>query len=133
MVQDEARQVAEYWDRIAPEFDSIYTGKKNPLARTLDKWLRRDMYERFNWVMGAAGNIEGRNVCDVGCGSGRFVSALAQRGANVVGLDFAPTMLQLAQELANRDGGAGGGEIVVLDILDLENKRSIFLVIAICF
>src|SRR2546427_1855601 len=80
MVQDEARQVAEYWDRIAPEFDTIYSGNKNPVARTLDKWLRRDMYERFNWVLHKAGDLAGKTACDVGCGSGRFVSALAQRG-----------------------------------------------------
>ena len=131
--QDEARQVAEYWDRIAPEFDSIYTGKKNPLARTLDRWLRRDMYERFNWVMRGAGNIEGLNVCDVGCGSGRFVSALAQRGARVVGLDFAPTMLQLAEDLAKRDGVAERCEFVLSDVLDWKTRRQFDLVIAIGF
>ena len=131
--QDEARQVAEYWDRIAPEFDSIYTGKKNPLARTLDRWLRRDMYERFNWVMRGAGNIEGLNVCDVGCGSGRFVSALAQRGAHVVGLDFAPAMLQLAQDLAKRDGVAERCEFVLSDVLDWKTRRQFDLVIAIGF
>ena len=32
MVQDETQQIAEYWDRIAPQFDAIYTGKKNPIA-----------------------------------------------------------------------------------------------------
>src|SRR5256885_4451314 len=133
MAQDEARQVAEYWDRIAPAFDTIYSGNKNPLARTLDKWLRRDMYERFNWVMRAAGNIEGHNVCDVGCGSGRFVSALAQRGAHVVGLDFAPTMLQLAQDLAQRDGVAERCEFVLSDVLDWKTKRQFDLVIAIGF
>ena len=26
MVQDESRQIAEYWDRIAPKFDSPQTG-----------------------------------------------------------------------------------------------------------
>ena len=56
MAQEEARQVAEYWDRIAPAFDTIYSGNKNRAARTLDKWLRRDMYERFNWVMRKAGD-----------------------------------------------------------------------------
>src|SRR5436190_18392344 len=79
MIQDEVRQVSEYWDRIAPEFDTIYSGNKNPVARTLNKWLRRDMYERFDWVMRKAGDVADKTVCDIGCGSGRFVSALAQR------------------------------------------------------
>jgi ubiquinone/menaquinone biosynthesis C-methylase UbiE len=133
MVQDEARQVAEYWDRIAPEFDSIYTGDKNPVARGLDKWLRRDMYERFNWVMRRAGDCRGQTICDIGCGSGRFVSALAQQGGQVSGLDFAPTMLKLAQELVHRDGVADRCDFVLSDVLDWKTDRKFDLVIAIGF
>jgi ubiquinone/menaquinone biosynthesis C-methylase UbiE len=133
MVQDEARQVAEYWDRIAPEFDSIYTGDKNPVARGLDKWLRRDMYERFHWVMRRAGNCRGQTICDIGCGSGRFVSALAQKGGQVTGLDFAPTMLKLAQELVQRDGVADRCDFVLSDVLDWKTDRTFELVIAIGF
>jgi ubiquinone/menaquinone biosynthesis C-methylase UbiE len=133
MVQDEARQVAEYWDRIAPEFDSIYTGDKNPVARGLDKWLRRVMYERFHWVMRRAGNCRGQTICDIGCGSGRFVSALAQKGGQVTGLDFAPTMLKLAQELVQRDGVADRCDFVLSDVLDWKTDRTFELVIAIGF
>src|SRR4030081_1637616 len=96
---DESRQVAEYWDRIAPEFDSIYAGKRNPLGRYLDRWLRKDMYQRFDWVMRKADEIQPATVCDIGCGSGRFVSSLAKRGAQVTGVDFAPEMLKLARQL----------------------------------
>jgi len=133
MVRDEARQIAEYWDRIAPEFDSIYTGNKNPVARGLDKWLRRDMYERFNWVMRRAGDCRGQTICDVGCGSGRFVSALAQKGARVTGLDFAPTMLQLARQLVQHDGVGDRCDFVLSDVLDWKTDRKFDLVIAIGF
>jgi hypothetical protein len=34
MVQDEVQQIANYWNRIAPQFVAIYSGKKNP-NRTL--------------------------------------------------------------------------------------------------
>lgn len=133
-VQDEeARQIAEYWDKIAPEFDSIYTGNKNPVARTLDKVLRRDMYERFHWVMRKAGDCRGQSICDVGCGSGRFVSALAQKGATVTGLDFAPTMLKMAKELVQQDGVANHCDFVLSDILDWKTDRKFDMVIAIGF
>jgi ubiquinone/menaquinone biosynthesis C-methylase UbiE len=133
-VQDEeAKQIAEYWDKIAPEFDSIYTGKKNPVARTLDKVLRRDMYERFHWVMRSAGDCRGQSLCDVGCGSGRFVSALAKKGGTVTGLDFAPTMLKMAQELVEHDGVANRCDFVLSDILDWKTDRKFDMVIAIGF
>ena len=55
--------------------------------------------------MRKAGDVADKTVCDIGCGSGRFVSALAQRGAHVTGLDFAPTMLKLAGDLVERTVG----------------------------
>jgi SAM-dependent methyltransferase len=133
MIRNEATQIAEYWDRIAPAFDSIYTGQKNPVARALDKWLRRDMYERFDWVMERAGDVRGSGVCDIGCGSGRFVTALARRGARVTGLDFAPTMLKMARELVRNEGVANQCDFVQTDILDWRTDRTFDLTIAIGF
>jgi 2-polyprenyl-3-methyl-5-hydroxy-6-metoxy-1,4-benzoquinol methylase len=125
--------LAEYWDRIAPQFDSIYTGKKNPLARRLDRWLRQDIYQRFDWVMRAAEQTRPATVCDVGCGSGRFVTSLAQRGARVTGVDFAPAMLDLARQLANAEGVADRCQFVLNDILDWQTTETFDLVIAIGF
>lgn len=133
MAHDEARQVAEYWNRIALNFDAIYTGNKNVLSRKLDRWLRRDIFERFDWVMQRAGNLQGTTVCDVGCGSGRFVSALAQQGARVTGLDFAPEMLRLSRDLVESRGVASQCNFVLNDILNWETKQRFDLVIAIGF
>jgi ubiquinone/menaquinone biosynthesis C-methylase UbiE len=97
--------VTRHFDLTAAEFDSIYTGAgKGLIGRLLDKSLRRDMYERFRLTIEAAGEEPGRTVLDVGCGTGRFAVALAERGAVVVGLDPAPSMLKIAQELAEKAG-----------------------------
>jgi SAM-dependent methyltransferase len=133
MSVDEARQIADYWDRIAPQFDAIYSGKKSRIARMLDRVFRRDMYQRFDWVMRKSNDIRNKTVCDVGCGSGRFVSALAQRGATVTGLDFAPTMLQLAKQLVDQDGVGTRCDFVLTDVLDWKTDRSFDEVIAIGF
>ena len=103
------------------------------MARLLDRWLRRDMYERFHWVVRKADDCRGQTVCDVGCGSGRFVSALAQRGARVTGLDFAPNMLQLAKALVSKDGVLERCDFVLSDIQDWKTDRQFDLVIAIGF
>ena len=78
MPQDNMPQVKQYWNDIAHQFDAIYTGKKSFVARRLDRWLRRDIYQRFDWVMEQAGNVRGQRICDLGCGSGRFVAELAK-------------------------------------------------------
>lgn len=130
---DETRQVAEYWNKIANEFDAIYTGNKNPIARRLDRWLRRDIYQRFEWVMSQAGDARGMKICDIGCGSGRFVASLAKRGAQVTGVDFAPEMLKLGAQLADKEGVADRCKFVLSDVLDWKTDEQFDLVIAIGF
>jgi len=100
MLDLETNKVLAYWDHAAPGFDAIYTGKKPAWARFLDRSLRRDMYQRFDWVMKHSGNLDGRSVCDLGCGTGRYVIAYAQSGAGrVVGIDGAPNMVRQASAL----------------------------------
>jgi 2-polyprenyl-3-methyl-5-hydroxy-6-metoxy-1,4-benzoquinol methylase len=130
---DETQQIAEYWNNIANRFDAIYTGNKNPIARNLDRWLRRDIYQRFEWVMSQAGDLRGMKVCDIGCGSGRFVASLAKRGAQVTGVDFAPEMLKLGGQLAEKEGVAERCKFVLSDVLDWKTDEHFDLVIAIGF
>ena len=131
MAGAEASQVADYWNRIARQFDAIYSGNKHASARALDRWLRHDMYDRFDWVMRNAGDGGGMSVCDVGCGSGRFVSALARKGMRVTGLDFAPEMLRLARDLVERESVADRCTFFLTDVLDWNTTDRFDLVIAI--
>jgi 2-polyprenyl-3-methyl-5-hydroxy-6-metoxy-1,4-benzoquinol methylase len=132
---DETEQIAKYWNDIASDFDAIYTGKKNPISRGLDRWLRRDIYERYEWVMRQAGppDLSGMKICDIGCGSGRFVASLAKRGAQVTGVDFAPDMLKLGAQLCEKEGVADRCKFVLSDVLDWKTSEKFDLVIAIGF
>lgn len=42
------------------------------------------------------GDLEGLRVLDAGCGPGEMCVALAERGAEVVGVDLAPSLLEVA-------------------------------------
>jgi len=120
-------KVAQYWNDIAQDFDAIYTGQnKSAFARALDQWLRRDIYERFDWVMRKSGDVTGKTICDIGCGSGRFVASLAKRGAKrVMGVDVAPEMLKLARELAMKEGVTANTDFAQMDVIDW-NRSDVF-------
>lgn len=134
MTQDNMPQVKRFWNDVAHQFDAIYTGKKSPVARALDQWLRKDIYQRFDWVMQQASDVRGKTICDVGCGSGRFVAALAKRGAaHVTGVDIAPEMLKLAETLTKAEGVADRCTFVNSDVIDWKSPDTYDLTIAIGF
>ena len=135
MTEDTMPRVARFWNDIAWEFDSIYSGAdKNAVGRALDRFFRKDMYQRFNWVMQRCGDLRGKNICDVGCGSGRFVTAFAQREAgHVTGVDVADTMLRLARNLVEQDCVEERCDFVQSDVLNWETRQTFDLTIAIGF
>lgn len=98
-------QLAVYWDRQAPAFDALYSGRKNEVSRLWDRLTRQNISARFDFTMRATEPVRDKRILDVGCGPGWYCCALAERGAEeVVGLDLAPQMLSLAQRLAAQRG-----------------------------
>jgi ubiquinone/menaquinone biosynthesis C-methylase UbiE len=57
-------------------------------------------------VLDAIGPVDDRSVLEVACGTGRFTVMLAERGADIVGLDISGPMLQQGREKAKRSGVA---------------------------
>ena len=133
MNQDTMPAVARYWNASAEEFDAIYSGAgKNKFARALDCFFRRDIYQRFDWVMARAGDVRDREVCDLGCGSGRFAVEFARRGAKrVTGVDIAPEMIKRAKGLVRQCGLEQQCEFVTGDIVDCNLDRAYDISIAI--
>lgn len=74
--------------------------------------------------MAACGDVRGKRILDVGCGSGRYAVALAERGAEVLGIDFASNMLILAHELAEKCGVAARCRFVNADFLEYKFDES---------
>jgi len=50
------------------------------------------------------GDVRGRDVLDLGCGSGGNTVLLALHGANVWGLDISPALIELAQQRLDANG-----------------------------
>lgn len=57
-------------------------------------------------VLSAVGPVAGKHVLEIACGTGRFTTMLARRGADIVGLDISPAMLQEGREKARAAGVA---------------------------
>ncbi|MFW5965133.1 MAG: class I SAM-dependent methyltransferase [Halodesulfurarchaeum sp.] len=57
-------------------------------------------------VLGALSPLEGKRILEIACGTGRFTVLLAERDADVVGLDISVPMLAQGREKAVRAGVA---------------------------
>ena len=87
-----------FFDEFAKKFDTIYDGQRNAFMRWVDARFRSDMYVRFQKCFEYVGDLSGKTVFDVGCGSGPYVAeALRRNAARVTGLDPAPSMLELTR------------------------------------
>jgi 2-polyprenyl-3-methyl-5-hydroxy-6-metoxy-1,4-benzoquinol methylase len=123
--------VREYFDRVADDFDAIYGGK-GPLGRWIDRRFRPDMYGRYRLTFETCGDVGGKTVLDIGCGGGRYSIEFAKRGAaQVVGLDFAPNMVTLAQKYAAEHGVLNRCHFIIGDFMQVDFDQRFDICIAI--
>jgi SAM-dependent methyltransferase len=80
-----------YWDMKADAYEGL--ARSNWPSNTFNRhWDARQM----SILDRAVGDVDGLDVVDVACGTGRASIHLARRGARVTGLDFAPKTLEAA-------------------------------------
>lgn len=75
---------------------SAYEAMAEDYAEAIEETPFNALYERPG-VIALLPEIAGKRVLDVGCGSGPLSAWLVGRGADVVGFDISPTMVNLAQ------------------------------------
>ncbi len=132
METGQSPRAVEYWKRQAASFDSIYSGQKSAFGRFLDRWLRKDVYDRFAWVMRNCGDVAGKSVCDLGCGTGRYLVPFAEGGARrVLGVDSAPAMIERARTFTRDSGAADRCEVRVANIADISGEEVFDVTIAV--
>jgi 2-polyprenyl-3-methyl-5-hydroxy-6-metoxy-1,4-benzoquinol methylase len=95
----EETKVREYFTRAAKDFDDIYDNRGGPITKLANKVFRKGMGQRFELTLRLCS--EGyTSVLDIGCGAGRFTIPLAEQGMKVLGIDYSPEMIRLADEHA---------------------------------
>lgn len=101
----ESKQVANYFETHAADFDSIYEEQeKSAVRQWRDKLSRGTVIQRLDLVKDMAARDKPARVLDVGCGAGRFSVPLAALGSDVTGIDFAPEMITMADAAAAEVG-----------------------------
>ncbi|WP_144901881.1 class I SAM-dependent methyltransferase [Halobellus captivus] len=83
-------------DDVAEEYDSKRFSRGGKLIDDREKRA----------VIDAIGPVEDKEILEIACGTGRFTAMLAERGANIVGLDISNAMLAQGREKARRAGVA---------------------------
>lgn len=100
-----ARDASQFFDHYSASFDEIYGGGRTPWARFINRQFRTSLWLRFAETLAACQPVANKLILDVGCGPGHYVAALAQAGAlRVVGLDSAPSMIELAKARCKHAG-----------------------------
>ena len=90
---------AKFFDSFAEAFDTLYDDKRNFAMRWFDRYFRSDMFIRFALTFERLGDLQGKTVLDIGCGSGPYIIEALRRGAvKTCAVDPAQGMLDLTQK-----------------------------------
>lgn len=96
-------QTAQFFHTYADDFNALYGNTQGLLNRAINRVFRKSMKLRYERTLEACQPCHNKRVLDVGTGPGHYAIALAQAGAHeVVGIDFADHMLELARAQAEQ-------------------------------
>ena len=129
--QYQDRGVQAYFERAAEDFDLLYAPhRQGAVMRWVNRHFRSDIAARFLETLELAERIAPQSVLDVGCGSGRYLSALAAGGVKrLVGIDVSDAMIELAR--CETEGLSGADvELVRSDFLPWKTKETFDLIVA---
>jgi magnesium-protoporphyrin O-methyltransferase len=117
-------QLQTYFDRTASEAWSRLTSDA-PVSRVRATVRAGRDRMRATLLNSLPEDLTGRRILDAGCGTGALAIEAARRGAHVVAIDIAGTLVDLARERSNEatpdqrfDVGPGKVEFLVGDMLD---------------
>ena len=110
-------QLETYFDRTASEAWArlTSTAKVSRIRETVR--MGRDRM-RQTLLDGLPNDLSGKRVLDAGCGTGALSVEAARRGAVVLAIDLAPTLVKLAEERLPNALDGGRIEFHVGDMLD---------------
>jgi SAM-dependent methyltransferase len=104
---DEASRTTDAALRLSPRHEARYVAPSGETAYPLE------------YAYHLIGNVAGQRVVDFGCGSGPNTVLLANRGAQVWGIDISEDLIRVAQRRLAVNGRAGKAQFIVASAHDL--------------
>jgi magnesium-protoporphyrin O-methyltransferase len=120
-------QLETYFDRTAVDAWARLTSDA-PVSRiraTVRAGRDRMRAALLGWL---PADLQGVRVLDAGCGTGAFALEAARRGADVVAIDVAPTLVELGRVRKPHDLSPGRVTFMVGDMLDASLGRFDYIV-----
>jgi len=125
--------VQGYFDQVPKQWDAFYS-KENRFMHLVNSLLRKGLYERYRLTFEHCGDLTGAKVLDIGCGTGRYSIECVKRGAaRVVGIDFAPSMIEFSRQVAQQMNVSDKCEFVCGDFLTYPFNETFDVVLALGF
>lgn len=110
-------ELEEYFDRTATDAWAKLTSDA-PVGR-IRASVRAGRDRMRSTLLGyLPDDLHGMRILDAGCGTGALAVELAKRGADVLAIDLAPTLIAHARERTPAVLGGGSIEFRVADMLD---------------
>ena len=91
--EDYKEKVRAAYDQLAEAYD-----------RHIDHKPHNALYDRPNTLGLIDISLEGADVLDAACGSGKYAEIILEAGASVTGFDLSPEMIRLAQKRTKGQG-----------------------------
>jgi magnesium-protoporphyrin O-methyltransferase len=115
--QDRQAKIKTYFDRTAADaWAKLTSDVKVSRIRETVRAGRDDM--RGTLLSWLPADLTGKRLLDAGCGTGLLAIEAARRGAEVIAIDVAPTLIDIARERMPSDLGAGSIHFEAGDMLD---------------
>jgi SAM-dependent methyltransferase len=121
-----------YWEDRAQRFAGDRAGLAAVCAYGMPEFYNRAIHLEQRLALGPWLKVKaGTRVLDVGCGVGRWSRLLAARGADVMGVDLSPTMIEQARQRAVSDGVTDRCRFQVQDLSNLNVGERFDLVLGV--
>jgi cyclopropane fatty-acyl-phospholipid synthase-like methyltransferase len=128
--QKQEVKVKGYFEEIARTFDSYYRKEAETgglIGRIAHVIFRKPaMACRFQATFDFLGDLTGKRILDVGCGSGIYGIEIAKRGGRADGIDVSQAMVELAQKNAEKAGVSERCRFFLKDLWEFEPRGALY-------